>query len=122
MAFLDNAKAQPAVWRLCVERFSSCGYAEVKFWCLQTLHEAVRTQHAALPPDEQQRIRMALAQWLTVDAVNVHSPLPPFVKNKLIQIVVELLRVRALVGWGTALNGDERRPAGSACKRAAWRL
>jgi hypothetical protein len=65
---------------------------------------------------------MAVAQWLTVDAVNVQSPLPPFVKNKLIQIVVELLRVRATGCLGRAVNVDGGRPARSACVRTSLRL
>lgn len=38
-AYLNNLKQSPEVWKLCVERFSSSGYGEVKFWCLQGLHE-----------------------------------------------------------------------------------
>lgn len=46
-----DIKQSPDVWGLCVERFSITAYAEVKFWCLQTLHEVRGTQplqaHAA---------------------------------------------------------------------------
>jgi exportin-T len=38
-AFVDEIKRSPDVWRLCAERFSVTAFQEVKFWCLQTLHE-----------------------------------------------------------------------------------
>jgi hypothetical protein len=34
---VSNIKASSDVWKLCIERFSTTAYAEVKFWCLQTL-------------------------------------------------------------------------------------
>ena len=37
--FVSEVKANPEVWRLCCERFPVTQYPEVKFWCLQTLHE-----------------------------------------------------------------------------------
>jgi hypothetical protein len=38
-SFVNDIKQSPDVWGLCVERFSVTAYSEVKFWCLQTLHE-----------------------------------------------------------------------------------
>lgn len=38
-AFIAEVKRTPDVWRLCLERFSVSAFPEVKFWCLQTLHE-----------------------------------------------------------------------------------
>jgi hypothetical protein len=67
MAYLDNAKAVPTVWQLCVERFSGCAYAEVKFWCLQTLHDCVKARHASCPPEEQQQVRFGRRRRCTCD-------------------------------------------------------
>jgi hypothetical protein len=44
--YLDQLKASSDGWKFCVERFSATPYPEVKFWCLQTLHE-VRAPPAA---------------------------------------------------------------------------
>ncbi len=42
-AYINGIKQSPATaWRLCAERFSPSSYQEVKFWCLQTLHEVSR--------------------------------------------------------------------------------
>ena len=38
-SFLDEVKRSPSCLELCLTRFSSSPYIEVKFWCLQTLHE-----------------------------------------------------------------------------------
>ena len=38
-AYCAEVKASPDCWRLCADRFASTGYVEVKFWCLQALHE-----------------------------------------------------------------------------------
>lgn len=50
-AFVNDVKKNENVWRLCCERFSMSPYPEVKFWCLQTLHEvrAVLLRLAARP-------------------------------------------------------------------------
>ena len=38
-AFCDEVKQSPSCLQLCLTRFGSSPYIEVKFWCLQTLHE-----------------------------------------------------------------------------------
>lgn len=49
--YIASIKQSPDCWRLAVERFGSTQYPEVKFWCLQTLHEVggwvMRQQHSA---------------------------------------------------------------------------
>lgn len=47
--FVNQIKSNPDVWRLCTERFSVTAYSEVKFWCLQTLHEVGIGQNRGLP-------------------------------------------------------------------------
>lgn len=37
--YCASIKASPDSWRLCAERFTTTAYVEVKFWCLQALHE-----------------------------------------------------------------------------------
>lgn len=57
-AYLSNLKQSVDVWKLCVERFSGSAYQEVKFWCLQTLHE-VRCACAGMRPTRQPRAARA---------------------------------------------------------------
>lgn len=58
-AYVANIKQSSDCWQLCVERFRSSAYPEVKFWCLQTLQEVRQYQTsmrqlpmhaAAMPP------------------------------------------------------------------------
>lgn len=38
-AYCEEATRSPDCWRLCLHRFSTSGYAEVRFWCLQALQQ-----------------------------------------------------------------------------------
>jgi hypothetical protein len=40
--YVAGIKQSSDCWKLCVERFGSSMYPEVKFWCLQTLEEVSR--------------------------------------------------------------------------------
>jgi len=40
-AYCAEIKASPDCWRLCADRFAATSYVEVKFWCLQALHEVL---------------------------------------------------------------------------------
>lgn len=50
-AYIASIKQSAECWKLCVERFSSTPYSEVKFWCLQTLHEV--QAHSCSPCSQQ---------------------------------------------------------------------
>ena len=39
VAYLNETKAQPQCWQICLERYAATAYIEVRFWCLQALHE-----------------------------------------------------------------------------------
>ncbi len=38
-AYCDEVKRSPECLQLCLTRFTTSHYLEVRFWCLQTLHE-----------------------------------------------------------------------------------
>ena len=40
-AYCAGVKTSPDCWRLCADRFAATAYVEVKFWCLQALHEVL---------------------------------------------------------------------------------
>lgn len=46
--YIAGIKQSPECWKLCVERFGSSGYPEVRFWCLQTLQEVSGSMHACV--------------------------------------------------------------------------
>jgi hypothetical protein len=54
-AFVNDVKKNENVWRLCCERFSMSPYPEVKFWCLQTLHEVMTVLLLSQPGERGRR-------------------------------------------------------------------
>ena len=82
---LQRVKASPDSLQLLAERFVGSGYAEVKFWCLQALHEAARSGRCgALPAEAQGALKRALL-------VHGAAPgLPAYLRNKAAQVVVAL--------------------------------
>ncbi len=59
VAYCNQTKAQPLSWQLCLEKYSSTAYMEVRFWCLQTLHEV----RSALPSTHQHQSEVLLLLW-----------------------------------------------------------
>lgn len=59
-AYLNQLSGSPEGWKFCVDRFTPTAYAEVKFWCLRTLHE-VRGRAAAVPARRLATCRCMLA-------------------------------------------------------------
>ncbi len=53
-AYCEEVKKSPGCLELCLTRFPTSPYIEVRFWCLQTLHEVRRaahiTQHGNMQP------------------------------------------------------------------------
>lgn len=70
VAYCNQTKAQPLSWQLCLEKYSSTAYMEVRFWCLQTLHEVF----PALPSTHQHQSEVLLLLW-QLHAIKLHSQL-----------------------------------------------
>ncbi|GBF91404.1 exportin [Raphidocelis subcapitata] len=101
-AYLNQLKASPEGWKFCVERFSATPYPEVKFWCLQTLHEVVRAYYTQLDAQSQGAIKGALLTWLQRDCtVESAGALPPFLRNKLAQVLVAIVQLEYPAVWPT---------------------
>ena len=56
-------------------RYQSTAYPEVRFWCLQTLAEAVRSHHASLSDQDAAALRAHVAAW-GPDAAPRTAPAP----------------------------------------------
>lgn len=86
-AYLDQVRASPDCWRLCLERFEASGYLEVRFWCAQTLSSLARSSYGALPPEARTQLKRALVASGTQPAA---AQLPSFLRNKIAQAVVAI--------------------------------
>ncbi|GIL47531.1 hypothetical protein Vafri_4333, partial [Volvox africanus] len=100
-SFINDIKRSTECWRLCVERFSASPYSEVKFWCLQTLHELIRTSYGALAAADKGKIRTALMTWVQRDCNTQQQPLTPFLRNKVAQCLVAVLQYEYPGCWPT---------------------
>eukprot|EP00884_Botryococcus_braunii_P015515 jgi/Botrbrau1/2647/Bobra.0203s0001.1 len=98
-AYCEELKRSPEVWQICLNRFCTSQYTEVRFWCLQTLHQLILEQYALLRPDEKLMVRQQLMYW-----GNPASPppnVPFYIQNKLAQVIVAVLQVDYPSGWPT---------------------
>lgn len=87
-ALLQQAQQSPDAWQLCLQRLSSSGYAEVRFWCLQTLHGITKgPSYPSLTPQTRTQIKQALVELGTRPPPH---QLPPYIRNKVAQTLVTI--------------------------------
>ncbi|KAF5793437.1 putative armadillo-like helical, exportin-1/Importin-beta, exportin-T [Helianthus annuus] len=96
-AFCQQIKDSPSICSICIERLCFSKLVQVQFWCLQCLHEVVRARYSGMSTEEKNFVRksvFSMACYETVDS-NANSvkvlDSPPYVRNKLAQILVTLI-------------------------------
>ena len=47
-SYCDRLRGMPDVWQLCMHRFAASSFAEVQFWCLQTLQQVASSASVPL--------------------------------------------------------------------------
>eukprot|EP00250_Pteridium_aquilinum_P019445 c24434_g1_i1 orf=571-3564(+) len=107
MAFCQGAKQSPTILQVCLDKFRSTQFAEVQFWCLQTLEELVKVRYRLLDVQEKSFLQSTLLGMLCsygLDEDANQADLralshPVFVKNKLAQIIVILICIDYPSGW-----------------------
>ncbi|KAL2534185.1 Exportin-T [Abeliophyllum distichum] len=106
VAYIQQIKETPSVCRICVEKLYFCKLAEVQFWCLQCLHEALLVKYPSMTPDEKSFIRKSIFSIACYEAVDVNGNSsvkvldgPAFIKNKLAQVVVILIYLEYPLIW-----------------------
>ncbi|KAI7842372.1 hypothetical protein COHA_004011 [Chlorella ohadii] len=86
-AYLEQVRASPDCWRLCLARFEASQFLEVRFWCAQTLSSLARSSYAQLPPEARDQLKRALVAAGTQPGA---AQLPSFLRNKIAQAVVAI--------------------------------
>ncbi|CAA2996216.1 exportin-T isoform X1 [Olea europaea subsp. europaea] len=106
VAYVQQIKENPSICRICIEKLSFCKLAQVQFWCLQCLHEALLVKYLSMTPDEKSYIRKSVFSIACYEAVDVNGNSsvkvldgPAFLKNKLAQIVVFLIYFEYPLIW-----------------------
>mmetsp|Transcript_73561 Transcript_73561/g.157660 ORF Transcript_73561/g.157660 Transcript_73561/m.157660 type:complete len:1027 (-) Transcript_73561:37-3117(-) len=93
--YCDAIKSRPDSWRFCWEQFLQKECLEVKFWCLQVVHQKIPTT----PPAERQELRGKVLSWLRDVAPSKQEEV--VVRNKLALVYVGLLKWDYLAGWSS---------------------
>ncbi|KAF6162442.1 hypothetical protein GIB67_017330 [Kingdonia uniflora] len=93
ISYCQQLKETPLIYSICLERLPFTEFDQVRFWCLQTLHEVIRLRYSTLNPDEKSFIRESVILMVTDDMnkwVRVLES-PAFIKNKVAQVFVTLI-------------------------------
>ncbi|KAG2638306.1 exportin-T-like [Panicum virgatum] len=91
LAFCARARDESppsSLLRLCLSGLASSPHTQVHFWCLQSLHDALLHRRLVLPDD----LALLRSSLLSL-AVSSHAASPPFLRNKLAQLVALLIRL-----------------------------
>lgn len=106
-SYLQSIKQSPECWQLCLSHFGSSGYVEVRFWCLQALHECVRGRYGELDPPARSALKAALLSAGTrptggqqaAGGGSQAAQLPSFLRNKIAQTVVAIAAQEYPARW-----------------------
>ncbi|XP_047961754.1 exportin-T-like [Salvia hispanica] len=97
-AFIQQVKDRPSICSICIEKFCVSNLVEVKFWCLQCLHEILRVRYPSMSLEEKDLIRKSVFSMACGEPVHANDTnagrifeSPSFVKNKLAQVFVTLI-------------------------------
>uniref|UniRef100_A0A0D9X1E9 Exportin-T n=1 Tax=Leersia perrieri TaxID=77586 RepID=A0A0D9X1E9_9ORYZ len=74
---------------LCLYGLTSSPHPHVHFWCLQTIHDALLLRRRLVLPDDLALLRSSLLSL----AVSSNAASPPFLRNKLAQLIALLVRL-----------------------------
>ncbi|KAL8139792.1 hypothetical protein V2J09_005813 [Rumex salicifolius] len=95
--FCRRVKENPTISTVCIERLWSSNWFQVQFWCLQCLHEAVRSRYSSMSQEERSFIRKSLFAMACYESVDGEKSgvrvldSPVYVRNKLAQVIVALI-------------------------------
>ncbi|XP_027349623.1 exportin-T isoform X1 [Abrus precatorius] len=101
--YCNNIKEKPSICRLCIEKLCFSNIVQVQFWCLQTLHEVIRTRYLTMTPDERHMIRGSVFSIVCLEDKNLIRILegPAFIKNKLAQVLITLIYFEYPLIWSS---------------------
>ncbi|KAG5056350.1 hypothetical protein JHK85_008860 [Glycine max] len=101
--YCNDIKEKPLICRLCIEKLCFSNLVQVQFWCLQTLHEVIRTRYLTMTPDERHMIRGSVFSIVCLEDKNLTRVLegPAFIKNKLAQVLITLIYFEYPLVWSS---------------------
>lgn len=101
VAFCQQIKDNPLICSICIDRLCFSKLVQVHFWCLQCLHQLLRTRYSDLTPDQLSFIRKSLFSMACFEALDDNNNNnsnsvrlldgPAYIKNKLAQLLTTLI-------------------------------
>ncbi|CAI9114420.1 OLC1v1015139C1 [Oldenlandia corymbosa var. corymbosa] len=99
VAYCQQIKESPSVCSVCIQHLCFSNIVQVQFWCLQSLHDAIRVRYPSMGEQEKSFIRKSVFSMACYEAAiddNKSSNIrvlegPAFIKNKLAQVFVSLI-------------------------------
>ncbi|KAK3931087.1 Exportin-6-B [Frankliniella fusca] len=86
---LHAFSSQQGSWQYCLYFLAHSADPYVSMYCLTTIETVINKQWSALAWEERAQLRSALYELL----LQRHTSVPPFVKNKLVKLVVDIARL-----------------------------
>ncbi|PIN02947.1 Nuclear mRNA export factor receptor LOS1/Exportin-t (importin beta superfamily) [Handroanthus impetiginosus] len=106
IAFIRQIKESPSICCVCMEKLCFSKLVQVQFWSLQCLHEVIRLKYSSMTSEEKSFIRKSVFSMACCEPVHANDvnsvrilDSPPFIKNKLAQVVVALIYFEYPLIW-----------------------
>ncbi|OIW17531.1 hypothetical protein TanjilG_22643 [Lupinus angustifolius] len=95
-----------SICRLCIEKLCFSNLVQVQFWCLQTLHDMIKSCYLSMAPEEIYMIRSSVFSIVYLEPVddnNLRRVLegPAFIKNKLAQVLATFIYFEYPLIWSS---------------------
>ncbi|CAK0782799.1 hypothetical protein CVIRNUC_005994 [Coccomyxa viridis] len=100
-AYCGEFKASPGCLEVCLRRLPSSPYIEVRFWCLQTVHEILQSRPTRVEPQQLELVKQTVWSWVRGAGQN---SIPAFLKNKIAQNAACLLQMDFEGQWAMLMG------------------
>ncbi|GAB2269087.1 hypothetical protein Dimus_004017 [Dionaea muscipula] len=106
--YCQRIKETPTISSICIERLLLTKLVPVQFWCLQCLHDVIRSRYSQMGPEEKAFIRKSVFSMVCYEGIDGRKNLvvrvldsPAFIKNKLAQVLVSLIYFEYPMVWSS---------------------
>lgn len=96
VTYCQQIKETTSICSICIEKLWFSKLVQVQFWCLQTLQDVLRVNYGSMSLDERSYVRTSVFSMACLEVIDNENAVrvvegPPFVKNKLAQVLVTLI-------------------------------
>ncbi|XP_010471283.1 PREDICTED: exportin-T [Camelina sativa] len=104
--YCRQIKETPSICSICIEKLWFCNVVQVQFWCLQALQDVLSVKYGSLSLDEQSYVRKSVFSMACLEVIDNENAVrvvegPPFVKNKLAQVLATLIYFEYPLIWSS---------------------